>query len=72
LTVKDNGRGFEPLTIGDQSGLGLANIRERAASIGASLDITSAPDQGTVISIKVLSGETSLQNKEIGQHRTAI
>ncbi len=59
LSVQDNGRGFEPLNIDEQSGLGLANIRERAASIGATLSISATPDQGTNISVKVLTGKSS-------------
>lgn len=49
LTICDNGRGFDPAL--PSSGLGLGSIRERAALIGAKLDITSEPT-GTKIQLK--------------------
>lgn len=48
LEVRDDGRGFDPLAIPPDS-LGLNIMRERAEAIGASLQIHSAPEQGTVI-----------------------
>jgi PAS domain S-box-containing protein len=45
LTVQDNGKGFA--TSESYSGIGLGSMRERAADIGATLDITSAPGEGT-------------------------
>lgn len=51
LTLADDGKGFDP---GQQSqGHGLMSMRQRASSLGATLDIISHPDQGTVISLKV-------------------
>ena len=52
MTIRDNGRGFELLTIDAQSGFGLANIKERAAKIHADLSLSSDPDVGTEIRIK--------------------
>jgi signal transduction histidine kinase len=51
LSVSDNGRGFAPDL--SPSGLGLASMRERAAAAGASLDIRSAPGQGTTVHVQV-------------------
>lgn len=50
LTIQDNGRGFDPdrLTV---KHLGLKIMGERAESIGASLKITSQPDQGTLVTL---------------------
>jgi signal transduction histidine kinase len=45
LTVTDDGRGFDPAQ--DSTGAGLESMRRRAAAIGARLDISSAPDNGT-------------------------
>ncbi|MFI5282942.1 MAG: GAF domain-containing protein [Candidatus Dormibacterales bacterium] len=45
LTVEDNGRGFD--TNGGSPGLGLANMRQRAESLGGRLDVTSKPGRGT-------------------------
>lgn len=51
MTVADNGRGFEPLTIGHQGGMGLIGMRERAAQLGGELSIVTAPGKGTAVSI---------------------
>src|SRR5699024_6851582 len=48
LTVSDNGKGFDPSTVGDHS-YGLRGMRERAELAGATLDIDSRPDDGTRI-----------------------
>jgi signal transduction histidine kinase len=66
LTVRDNGQGFavaetfgrvrSPQVKGDansRSGLGLRGMRERAGLIKASLDIESAPDDGTTVTLTV-------------------
>jgi signal transduction histidine kinase len=49
LRVKDNGAGFEVLS--QKAGLGLGMMQERAQSIGATLEVTSAPGQGTRIDV---------------------
>ncbi len=48
LVVQDDGVGFDP-TQGQATDLGLRNMRERAAALGGSLSIQSAPGQGTTI-----------------------
>ncbi len=51
-TVRDRGPGFDPATaigIRPDGGEGLAGLRDRAESIGAELDITSAPGAGTTL-----------------------
>ena len=57
VIVEDDGRGFEvdrlmrdPV---DKRWLGLYGMRERAAMIGGSLDIQSAPDYGTAVILEV-------------------
>ncbi|HEY5990480.1 MAG TPA: GAF domain-containing sensor histidine kinase [Streptosporangiaceae bacterium] len=58
LMVSDEGRGFVPEL--SNSGLGLASMRERAAAAGASLEISSAPGNGTsvrlVVPVRPVSG----------------
>jgi signal transduction histidine kinase/streptogramin lyase len=49
LTVSDDGTGFDEST--DGLGMGLKNMRRRAADIGADIDLESAIDQGTRISV---------------------
>ena len=70
LTVRDNGRGFEPVTIGDQSGLGLENMKERAARINADLAISSTPGEGTIIRVKALKGAANSKQAIISAQRT--
>lgn len=53
LHVSDNGCGFDPAAAGKQDSYGLLGMRERARLIGASLQIDSAPQAGTVVSISV-------------------
>lgn len=47
LRVADDGRGFD--TTHSSSGFGLGNMRERAEEVGASLEVTSHPGDGTTI-----------------------
>ncbi|MDT7688893.1 MAG: two-component system, chemotaxis family, CheB/CheR fusion protein [Acidobacteriota bacterium] len=54
LIVEDNGVGFNPAeTEAAQEGLGLLGMRERAALVGGTLEIESAPDEGTTIFARV-------------------
>ncbi len=51
LVVQDNGRGFDPTRGIRGTAYGLVGMRERAASVGAILEVTSEPEQGTVITV---------------------
>ena len=59
LTVADNGVGFDPATRpGMAEGhFGLQGVSERARRLGGTFEISSAPGQGTVASLKQLSPE---------------
>lgn len=50
LTIADNGRGFSPAAVGPGH-LGLSIMRERAAAVGAGLDVVSQPSGGTLVSV---------------------
>lgn len=55
VSVTDNGRGFESTQINrlDPNHFGLAGMRARAQQIGATLDVTSMPQHGTSITLKL-------------------
>ena len=47
LRVVDDGCGFDPAR--SRPGFGLASMRERAAAVGAALDVASAPGKGASV-----------------------
>jgi signal transduction histidine kinase/ligand-binding sensor domain-containing protein len=57
LEVHDDGRGFDTETARNGSGMGLVNIEERAAKLGADLTIDSSSDQGTSVRVIVPPAE---------------
>ena len=53
LIVEDNGVGFEPFKSGTGGeGFGLIGMRERAALVGADLQIESTPGRGTIVIVR--------------------
>ncbi|GAA3397141.1 GAF domain-containing sensor histidine kinase [Streptomyces roseoviridis] len=57
LTVTDDGRGFDPATVRTAGRhLGLVSMRDRAAGVGGTLTVTSAPGRGTTIEMEVPGG----------------
>ncbi|HEX4163554.1 MAG TPA: sensor histidine kinase [Acidimicrobiales bacterium] len=50
LVIADDGRGFEPDNV-DATRFGLVSMRERAASIGGSFSVDSAPGRGTRLEV---------------------
>ena len=54
LIVEDDGAGFDAAKpAGGHHGFGLVGMQERAALIGASLDIETTPGQGTTILVRI-------------------
>ena len=53
LVVSDNGVGFSPPAEGQAEHQGIANMRERASSLGGSVRIESEPMVGTRIIVDV-------------------
>ncbi len=53
LAVRDDGRGFDVNLIGEDpakaGSYGLLGMRERAALLGGSLEVTSLPGRGSVV-----------------------
>ena len=62
LSVKDNGRGFNPGQTGVLEGLGVAGMRERAALVGGELEFDSSPGKGTTVrfTVSLSTGEGGL------------
>jgi signal transduction histidine kinase len=50
LIVADDGKGFDPG--GDADGIGLQNVRSRAASLGANVQVDPKPGVGTTVSLE--------------------
>jgi signal transduction histidine kinase len=53
LEVVDDGKGFDPKAKEQHWGMGLENIRQRAAQIGGSLEIVASPGEGARLRIEV-------------------
>ncbi len=53
LRVSDDGSGFNPRQPESAGHFGLSGMRERAALVGGMLSITSQPEQGTTIQLKI-------------------
>ncbi len=51
LAVRDTGTGFDPAAA--HTGSGLAHIRDRAAELGGTVDIDSAPGRGAALTVRV-------------------
>jgi signal transduction histidine kinase len=51
MTIRDNGRGFDPAQ--RNGGMGLRNMRERAEALpGGQFTLTSSPQDGTRIQVR--------------------
>jgi two-component system NarL family sensor kinase len=59
LVVEDDGQGFD--TSLSRAGVGLRSVRARAEYLGGTLEVQSAPGQGTTVSfeLKLEKGENS-------------
>ncbi len=51
ITVSDNGKGFDKETV--KEGVGLYNVKRRFALLGAEVNVETALDRGTKISIRI-------------------
>lgn len=61
LSITDNGTGFDPALLADQSGLGIVGIRERVRLVNGTVSIDSQPRRGTRIDVRVpLTERTSI------------
>ena len=64
MDIYDDGAGFDPSAVAgpagrpDGSGYGLKSLQERVAALSGSLDIESAPGEGTVVAIRLPLGDS--------------
>jgi signal transduction histidine kinase len=56
VTIHDDGSGFDPRQTAERRGMGLALMRERVGELGGTLDVTSAPHQGTTVTVRLPAG----------------
>ena len=68
LRVNDDGRGLDPGQASAVGHFGMLDMRERAESLGAQLQIDSAPGQGTHIAIEVRFERPPTSDAEIKAH----
>jgi two-component system NarL family sensor kinase len=65
LTIIDNGKGFDREHPGFKEGLGMISMQQRAAQLQGKLEISSYPDEGTLLSLYIpldgLKSEKSLR-----------
>lgn len=59
LLVRDNGQGFDTAQAARHKSFGLLGMQERALALGGTLDLSSAPGQGTTIGVNVPLHHTS-------------
>ena len=60
VSVDDNGKGYDPDRLEDQSGMGLKVIRDRVEMLGGEIEITGAIGQGARIMFQVPSSKTKV------------
>jgi signal transduction histidine kinase len=53
LAIHDNGCGFDTASVRSHSGMGLTGLRERAALIGAEIEIESSLASGTTVTVEM-------------------
>lgn len=53
LTVKDFGRGFDPVAVRDKPGLGLSSMRERVQLVEGNFKVDSQPGRGTSVHVNI-------------------
>jgi signal transduction histidine kinase len=63
MSIRDNGRGFDPARPVRATALGLRGLRERAAALGGRVKVESAPGRGTTIEVSFPVAKTGSQAK---------
>lgn len=53
MEMRDDGKGFAPEDVSQSGGFGLQGIQERVQQLGGALNIESAPQRGTRLSVRI-------------------
>ncbi|MBI3137514.1 MAG: hypothetical protein HYZ15_02895 [Sphingobacteriales bacterium] len=53
ITVEDDGKGFDPVILKSDGGIGWSNIRSRVEYLKGKMDVQSAPGKGTSVHIEL-------------------
>jgi signal transduction histidine kinase len=64
LEVRDNGEGISPDAIARPGALGVLGMRERAALVGGSVDISGRAGKGTVLTVLIPVGSSHGQDSD--------
>ncbi|HET8574289.1 MAG TPA: ATP-binding protein [Edaphocola sp.] len=66
MTIRDNGKGFDPVDAHNRDGMGLQSIRNQSRIIdGCTIDLLSAPGKGTALTLSIRHPQY-LEIKKIG------
>lgn len=63
LTIEDDGKGFDLQKLEEAPGIGWMNIRSRVNYLGGTLDVRSAPAQGTTVEIEFMIKENPVEEQ---------
>ena len=69
LLIRDNGRGVTAEEVNDPRAIGLLGMRERAALVGATFEITGRRGKGTTVLVRVPIDATSTQAPAVRRRR---
>ncbi|MGH8009577.1 MAG: ATP-binding response regulator, partial [Candidatus Binatia bacterium] len=56
VSVVDDGKGFDIVTVSDPQAVGLVGMQERARLVGGKLEVRSSPGAGTSVNLRVSTG----------------
>lgn len=71
IVVRDDGQGFAMANTVDSSHVGQKIMRERAARIGATVELTSAPGQGTTVTLQLTEYPAAVSGAAQSQEEVA-
>ena len=64
LIVEDDGRGYDADGADGERGMGVTNMRERAALVGGTFEIESRPGAGTTVFVRVPAGRAGVTESD--------